>query len=150
MKVSGEQRKLWSSTHVISTVLQLPPSYDWHSLLHVVLKDSQHVFFSPVQLSQKKENYFYTVSVIAAADTLCLYNFNSMFIIIIIIIEFFIIYVPNQQLQGQLQTQHSVDTSNYLMAKHNIKSKTNCRETLEETIITFLHSYLFTCKLNSP
>jgi hypothetical protein len=30
-------------------------------------------------------------------------------------IQFFIIYVPSQQLQGQLQTQHSVDTSNYIM-----------------------------------
>jgi hypothetical protein len=28
----------------------------------------------------------------------------------LIIIQFFIIYVPSQQLQGQLQTQHSVDT----------------------------------------
>jgi hypothetical protein len=26
-----------------------------------------------------------------------------------------IIYVPRQQLQGQLQTQHSVDTGNYIM-----------------------------------
>jgi hypothetical protein len=40
-------------------------------------------------------------------------------------IQFFIIYVPSQQPQGQLQTQHSVDTSNYIMDKHNIKSKTN-------------------------
>jgi hypothetical protein len=33
-----------------------------------------------------------------------------------------IIYVPSQQLQGQLQTQHSVDTSNYNMGKqHKIK-----------------------------
>jgi hypothetical protein len=39
-------------------------------------------------------------------------------------IQFFIIYVSSQQLQGQLQTQHSVDTSNYIMDKHNIKSKT--------------------------
>jgi hypothetical protein len=39
--------------------------------------------------------------------------------------QFFIIYVPSQQAQGQLQTQHSVDTSNYIMDKHNIKSKTN-------------------------
>jgi hypothetical protein len=30
-------------------------------------------------------------------------------------IQFFIIYVPSQQPQGQLQTQHSVDRSNYLM-----------------------------------
>jgi hypothetical protein len=41
------------------------------------------------------------------------------------ILQFFIIYVPSQQLQGQLQTQHSVDTSNYLMDKHKIKSKSN-------------------------
>jgi hypothetical protein len=47
-------------------------------------------------------------------------------------IQFFIIYVASQQLQGQLQTQHSVDTSNYIMDKHNIKSKTNYRQTLEE------------------
>jgi hypothetical protein len=49
------------------------------------------------------------------------------------IIQFFIIYVPSQQLLGQLQTQHSVDTGNYIMGKHNIKSKTNYRKLLEET-----------------
>jgi hypothetical protein len=36
-------------------------------------------------------------------------------------IQFFIIYVPSQQLQGQLQTQHSVDISNYIMGEHNLK-----------------------------
>jgi hypothetical protein len=41
------------------------------------------------------------------------------------LIQFFIIYVPSQQLQGKLQTQHSVDTSNYIMGKHNIKSKSS-------------------------
>jgi hypothetical protein len=40
-------------------------------------------------------------------------------------IQFFIIYVPSQQLQSQLQTQRSVGTSNYIMDKHNIKSKSN-------------------------
>jgi hypothetical protein len=40
-------------------------------------------------------------------------------------IEFFIIYVLSQQPQGQLQTQHSVDKSSYILDKHNIKSKTN-------------------------
>jgi hypothetical protein len=45
------------------------------------------------------------------------YKYNS--------IQFFIIYVPSQQLQGQLETQHSVDTGNCIMDKHNIKSKTN-------------------------
>jgi hypothetical protein len=29
-------------------------------------------------------------------------------------IQFFIIYVPSRQLQGQLQTQHSVDTGNHI------------------------------------
>jgi hypothetical protein len=41
-------------------------------------------------------------------------------------IQFFIIiYVPSQQLQGQLQTQHSVDKSSYIRDKQNIKSKIN-------------------------
>jgi hypothetical protein len=37
-------------------------------------------------------------------------------------ILFFIIYVPSQQLQGQLQTQHSVGTGNNIKDKHNIKT----------------------------
>jgi ABC-type Mn2+/Zn2+ transport system ATPase subunit len=37
-------------------------------------------------------------------------------------IKLLIIYVPSQQLQGQLQTYHSVDTV-YTMEKHNTKSK---------------------------
>jgi hypothetical protein len=38
-------------------------------------------------------------------------------------IQFFIIYVPSQQLQGQLQTQHSADTSklHYGQTLHKIK-----------------------------
>jgi hypothetical protein len=39
--------------------------------------------------------------------------------------------VPSQQLQGQLQTQQIVD-SNYIMDKHNIKSKTNYWLVLKE------------------
>jgi hypothetical protein len=39
-------------------------------------------------------------------------------------IQFFIIYVPSQQLQGQLQTQHNVDTGDYIMEKqHKVKDK---------------------------
>jgi cell division protein FtsL len=56
-------------------------------------------------------------------------------IIIIIIIQFFIIYVPSQQLQGQLQTQDSVDTVNYIMDTHNIKPNTNYRKLLEENTL---------------
>jgi hypothetical protein len=55
---------------------------------------------------------------------LILIQFNS--------IQFFIIYVPSQQLQGQLQTQHRVDTGNYIMEQYNIKSKINCRQVLEK------------------
>jgi uncharacterized protein YutE (UPF0331/DUF86 family) len=41
--------------------------------------------------------------------------------------------MPSQQLQGQLQTQRSVDTGNHIMDKYKIKSKINYRELLEET-----------------
>jgi hypothetical protein len=41
----------------------------------------------------------------------------------IILIQIFIIYVPSQQLQDHLQTQHSVDTSNYFTEKHKKNGK---------------------------
>jgi hypothetical protein len=44
-------------------------------------------------------------------------------------IQFFIIYVLNQQLQSQLQTQHSADIHNYIMDTLNIESRINCRST---------------------
>jgi hypothetical protein len=47
-------------------------------------------------------------------------------------VQFFIIYVPNEQLQGQLRAQHSVNTSNYIMEQYNIKSKTNYRQAQEK------------------
>jgi hypothetical protein len=43
--------------------------------------------------------------------------------------------VPSQQLQGQLQIEHSVNTGDYIMDKHNIKSKTNYRQALEENTL---------------
>jgi hypothetical protein len=39
-------------------------------------------------------------------------------------------YVPSQQPQGQFHTQHSADTSNYIMDNHNIK--TNYKQALDE------------------
>jgi hypothetical protein len=36
-----------------------------------------------------------------------------------------LLFMCRQQLQDQLQTQHSVDTGNYIMDKHNIKLKSN-------------------------
>jgi hypothetical protein len=51
----------------------------------------------------------------------------TMMMMMMMTIRLFIIYVPSQQLQGKLQTQRSVDTGNYIMDKHNIKSKTNYR-----------------------
>jgi hypothetical protein len=49
-------------------------------------------------------------------------NFNS---IQFNAVQLFIIYVPSQQPQGQLQTQHSVDTGNYIIEKyqHKVKDK---------------------------
>jgi hypothetical protein len=41
-------------------------------------------------------------------------------------IQLFIIYVPSQQLQGQLQTQHSADIHNYIVdthTQHKVKDK---------------------------
>jgi hypothetical protein len=43
--------------------------------------------------------------------------------IIIMIIQFFIIYVLNQQPKWQLQRQQSVETGNYIIDKYNIKTK---------------------------
>jgi hypothetical protein len=40
--------------------------------------------------------------------------------------------MPSQQLQDDLQTEHSVDTNNYIMDKRNIKTKTNYKQALEE------------------
>jgi hypothetical protein len=57
-------------------------------------------------------------------------NNNNLFFVLSLLL--FIIYVPSQQLQGQLQTQHSVDTGNYIMDKYNIKLKINYRKLLEE------------------
>jgi hypothetical protein len=37
--------------------------------------------------------------------------------------QFFISYVPSQQLQSQLQKQNSVDTGNHIMDKRNIKTR---------------------------
>jgi IS5 family transposase len=43
--------------------------------------------------------------------------------------------VPGQQLQGQLQTQHSADRADsgyHIEDKQNLKSKTNYRQAMEE------------------
>jgi hypothetical protein len=44
----------------------------------------------------------------------------------------FIMYVPSQQVQGQLQTRHSADIGNYIMDRHNIKSRINYKKVLEK------------------
>jgi hypothetical protein len=38
----------------------------------------------------------------------------------------------SQQLQDQLQTQHSVHIGNYIMEQYNIMSKTNYRQAVEK------------------
>jgi hypothetical protein len=48
--------------------------------------------------------------------------------IIKIIIQFFIIYVPTQQPKGQLQTQHSLDTGNYIIYKPKLQTNIGGRK----------------------
>jgi hypothetical protein len=43
--------------------------------------------------------------------------------------------MPSQQLQGQLQTQHSVHTVNYIMDTHYIKPKINYRKLLKDNTL---------------
>jgi hypothetical protein len=50
----------------------------------------------------------------------------------LILIQFFIIYVLRQQLQGQLQTQHSVHVSNYIVEQYNIEWKVYYRQAPEK------------------
>jgi hypothetical protein len=40
-------------------------------------------------------------------------------------IQFNFNYVPSQQLQGQLEAQHSAGIGNYIMDKYNIKTRLN-------------------------
>jgi hypothetical protein len=69
--------------------------------------------------------YWRPLKLSAIDNALMMMMMMMMMMMIIIMNQFFIIYVPSLQPQGQLQTQRSVDTSNYIMDKHNIKSKTN-------------------------
>jgi hypothetical protein len=48
-------------------------------------------------------------------------------------IQFFIIYVASQQLQGQLQTQHSADIHKYIMDRLNVESRINSSTYLQKT-----------------
>jgi hypothetical protein len=43
-------------------------------------------------------------------------------------IQFFIVYVPNQQPNGQLQTQHSLDAGIYIIDKHKLQASTGGRK----------------------
>jgi hypothetical protein len=53
-------------------------------------------------------------------------------IIIIIIIQLFIIYVPSRQLESQLQAQHSVDAGNHIKEKQNLQAREKlCTSTIE-------------------
>jgi hypothetical protein len=58
------------------------------------------------------------------SNTIIIMMMIIIIIIIIIIIQLFIIYVPSQQPKGQLQTQHSLDTDNYIIGKHKLQAGT--------------------------
>jgi hypothetical protein len=72
----------------------------------------------------------FCVTIIKAGRVILIAESNTL--IILQLNEFFIIYMPSQQLQSQLQTQHSVDTGNYIVEQYNIDSKRNYRQALEE------------------
>jgi hypothetical protein len=61
---------------------------------------TERVYTETISLVQKEN-----VSITTTSDN-CGDGDNNL-------IKFFIIYMPSQQPQGQLQTQHSVDRSNY-------------------------------------
>jgi hypothetical protein len=67
-------------------------------------------------------------------------------------IQFFIIYVSSQQLQGQLQTQHSVDTIIIIIVKqysnnNNNKNNNNSRSKQSTDIITIIKQVKPLCLL---
>jgi hypothetical protein len=76
-------------------------------------------------LSRPKFKLTFCVTNYIRSDDSFLFNNDESSNIQFNSIQFFIIYVPSQQLQGQLQTQHSVDISIYIRDKQNIKSKNN-------------------------
>jgi hypothetical protein len=49
-------------------------------------------------------------------------------------IQLFFIYVPNQQLQGQLEKEHSVDIINYITKKQNHNDKSH-KASLENSTV---------------
>jgi hypothetical protein len=42
--------------------------------------------------------------------------------------QFFIIYMPSQQPKGHIQTQHSLDTGNYIIYKPKLQASTGGRK----------------------
>jgi hypothetical protein len=50
-------------------------------------------------------------------------------------LKLFIIYVPSQLLQGQLQKQHSVDTVNYIKDKQKDKDNSHRASLGKSTVV---------------
>jgi hypothetical protein len=72
-------------------------------------------------------NYCYIIMIIRMTPTIMI-NIRGVTDIITLMtsdfcnsIQLFIIYVPSQEPQGQLQTQHSADIHNYIMGRVNIE-----------------------------
>jgi hypothetical protein len=57
-----------------------------------------------------------TVIVIVVVEIIIIIQLN--------LVQFFIVYVPSQQTKGQLQTQHSLDTGNYITYKTKLETST--------------------------
>jgi hypothetical protein len=101
----------------------------------LIIQSSRHAHWSPckivtgafndfAQFSKNSNTYEILIHHYPCTSTVCKPDYKTIKASNKII-QFFIIYVPSQQPQGQLQTQNSVDKSNYFMNKHDIKSKTS-------------------------
>jgi hypothetical protein len=53
--------------------------------------------------------------------------------------------MPRQQLKDQLQTQHSLDTGNYIKDKHKIQASTGGRKNKYITIIIIIITIRVNC-----
>jgi predicted transglutaminase-like protease len=72
-----------------------------------------------------KSNFIFTATIVTE-------SYQSKYIYVLLYcnnsIQLFIIYVLSQQPEGQLQTQHSVDTSSYIIDKHKLQASTGWRK----------------------
>jgi hypothetical protein len=107
------------------------------SLFTDVGTETKYIFICVVRFKRK-----------VRTQTACsLNNFVILYFIIIIIIQLFIIYIPSQQLQGQLQIQQSIGTIIIIIII--IILILNIIIILQFNFNSIQFNLLFTCRVNS-